>query len=206
MSRTPLALGGRRSAHHRGLDQHRHVGDADRRPAIRGRRSSPTVCSTARPCCASRTWPSTAATSPATPRASIAIVAPTTDPDPLASGRVTLAGVVERPTGDDVAAARDAHLAAVPAAKYYVDYSDFTLWVLRVQRVRWVGGYGRMDSATGEATPPQSPTRSRRAPAGRSRTSTPTTPKHLCAMAQQLGGFPDAIAATCTAPTATGST
>ena len=35
------------------------------------------------------------------PRASIAIVAPNSDPDPLASGRVTLAGVVERPTGDE---------------------------------------------------------------------------------------------------------
>jgi len=85
------------------------------------------------------------------PRASIAIVAPTTDPDPLANARITLAGVAERPTGDELTAARAAHLAGVPAAKYYVDYSDFTLWVLRVDRVRWVGGYGRMDSATGES-------------------------------------------------------
>ena len=61
-------------------------------------------------------------------RASIAIVAPNSDTDPLASGRVTLAGVVERPTGDEASAARDAHLAAVPAAKYYIDYSDFSLW------------------------------------------------------------------------------
>ena len=83
------------------------------------------------------------------PRASLAIVAPTTESDPLASGRITLAGVAERPTGDELRAARDAHLAGVAAAKYYIDYSDFTLWVLRVQRVRWVGGYGRMDSATG---------------------------------------------------------
>ena len=87
----------------------------------------------------------------ADPRASIAIVAPSVDTDPLASGRVTLAGVVEQPSGDERAAARDAHLSAVAAAKYYIDYSDFSLWVLRVQRVRWVGGYGRMDSATGEA-------------------------------------------------------
>ena len=85
------------------------------------------------------------------PRASISIVAPQRDADPLASGRVTLAGVVEEPTGDERAAAREAHLSAVAAAKYYIDYSDFTLWVLRVRRVRWVGGYGRMDSATGEA-------------------------------------------------------
>ena len=60
-----------------------------------------------------------------------------------------LAGVVERPTGDEARAAREAHLAAVSAAKYYIDYSDFTVWVLRVRRVRWVGGYGRMDSCSG---------------------------------------------------------
>jgi hypothetical protein len=36
-------------------------------------------------------------------------------------GRVTLAGVVERPAGDERGAARDAHLAGVPAAKYYID-------------------------------------------------------------------------------------
>ena len=83
------------------------------------------------------------------PRVSIAIVAAATDSDPLANSRITLAGVAERPAGDQLAAARQAHLDAVPAAKYYVDYSDFTLWVLRVERVRWVGGYGRMDSATG---------------------------------------------------------
>ena len=86
----------------------------------------------------------------ADPRASIAIVAPTSESDPLASGRITLAGVVEAPAGDERAAAREAHLSAVAAAKYYIDYSDFTLWVLRVRRVRWVGGYGRMESTTGE--------------------------------------------------------
>ena len=83
------------------------------------------------------------------PRASVAIVAPATDSDPLAGARITLAGVVEHPTGDELAAARAAHIAAVPAAKYYIDYSDFELWVLRVHRVRWVGGYGRMESTSG---------------------------------------------------------
>ena len=83
------------------------------------------------------------------PRASLAVVAPTAETDPLASGRITLAGVAERPAGAEFEAARKAHLAAVAAAKYYIDYSDFSVWVLRVHRVRWVGGYGRMDSATG---------------------------------------------------------
>ena len=131
-------------------------------------------------------------------RASIAIVAPTTDPDPLASGRVTLAGVAERPSGDELAAARDAHLAAVPAAKYYVDYSDFTLWVLRVQRVRWVGGYGRMDSATGEAYAAAEPDPVQPGAAGAIAHLNADHSEALCAMAKMMGGYPDTTAATCT--------
>jgi putative heme iron utilization protein len=132
------------------------------------------------------------------PRASIAIVAPATDPDPLASGRVTLAGVVERPCGDELAAARDVHLAAVPAARYYVDYSDFALWVLRVHRVRWVGGYGRMDSATGEAYTAATPDPVQpRASVAISHLNNDHA-EALCAMAKKLGGYPDATAASCT--------
>ena len=131
-------------------------------------------------------------------RASIAIVAPATDPDPLAGGRVTLAGVVEHPSGTELAAARDAHLAAVPAAKYYVDYSDFTLWVLRVQRVRWVGGYGRMDSATGSeyAAAQPDPVQFRASDAIEHLNADHA--EALAAMARALGGYPDATAATCT--------
>ncbi len=131
-------------------------------------------------------------------RASIAIVAPATDPDPLASGRVTLAGVVERPSGDELGAARDAYLAAVAAAKYYVDYSDFTLWVLRVARVRWVGGYGRMDSATGEAYAAAEPDPVAPRVAGAVTHLNDDHAESLCAMAKILGGYPDTTAATCT--------
>jgi putative heme iron utilization protein len=132
------------------------------------------------------------------PRASIAIVAPAADPDPLASARVTLAGVVKRPAGDELAAARDAHLAAVPAAKYYIAYSDFALWVLRVQRVRWVGGYGRMDSATGEAYTAAAPDPVAPHAAGAISNLNDDHAEALCAMARKLGGYPDAAAATCT--------
>ena len=83
------------------------------------------------------------------PRASLAVAAPGADAEPLAGARVTLAGVAEHPAGADLAAARTAHLAAVPTAAQYIDFTDFTLWVLRVHRVRWVGGYGRMRSVTG---------------------------------------------------------
>jgi heme iron utilization protein len=131
-------------------------------------------------------------------RASIAIVAPATESDPLASGRVTLAGVVEHPSDDELAAARDAHMAAVPAAKYYIDYTDFALWVLRVQRVRWVGGYGRMDSATGEAYAAARPDPVVPQAAGAIAHLNADHADSLRAMASSLGGFPDATAATCT--------
>src|SRR4029077_16702285 len=81
------------------------------------------------------------------PRASLSIVATTSDTDPLAGHRITLAGVVTRPSAPERDAVRAAYLNAVPAARFYLDFSDFTLWLLGVQRVRWVGGYGRMDSA-----------------------------------------------------------
>lgn len=132
------------------------------------------------------------------PRASIAIVGPATESDPLASGRVTLAGMVERPSGDELTAARDAHLAAVPAAKYYIDYSDFALWVLRVQRVRWVGGYGRMDSATGEAYAAAEPDPVAPRAAGAIAHLNASHAESLRDMAIALGGYPDASAATCT--------
>jgi putative heme iron utilization protein len=144
----------------------------------------------------------------ADPRASIAIVAPNTDAgaaaaatsssDPLASGRVTLAGIVEHPAGDERAAARDAHLAAVAAAKYYIDYSDFSLWVLRVQRVRWVGGYGRMDSATGDAYAAAEPDPVQPRAAGAIANLNADHADELVAMAKVLGGYPDTTRATCT--------
>jgi heme oxygenase (biliverdin-IX-beta and delta-forming) len=132
------------------------------------------------------------------PRASIAIVAPDSGTDPLASGRVTLAGVVEKPTGDELTAARGAHLSAVPAAKYYIDYSDFTLWVLRVHRVRWVGGYGRMDSATGDAYAAAEPDPVQPRAAGAIAHLNADHAESLVAMAKALGGYPDTTLATCT--------
>ncbi|AQT78058.1 pyridoxamine 5'-phosphate oxidase [Mycolicibacterium litorale] len=132
------------------------------------------------------------------PRASLAVVAPATESDPLANGRITLAGVAERPTGDELAAAREAHLAAVSAAKYYIDYTDFAVWVLRVHRVRWVGGYGRMDSATGAdyADAAADPVRP-----GAGAAIAHLNADHadsLVEMACALGGFPDTTAAVCT--------
>jgi putative heme iron utilization protein len=80
------------------------------------------------------------------PRASLLVVEPDADGDPLERGRVTLAGRAERPDAVEAGAARAAILAAIPVAATYVDFADFSLWVLRVERLRWVGGYGRMAS------------------------------------------------------------
>jgi putative heme iron utilization protein len=135
----------------------------------------------------------------ADPRASISIVAPYGHADPLASGRVTLAGTVATPAGEELAAAREAHLAAVAAAKYYIDYSDFSLWVLRVRRVRWVGGYGRMDSASGDDYAAAAPDPVRPHASGAIAHLNADHDKALCRMAQILGGYPDTTSAVCTA-------
>jgi len=133
----------------------------------------------------------------ADPRASLSIVAPDAPSDPLAGTRVTLTGVVEQPLGEEARRARAAHLAAVPAAKHYIDYSDFTVWVLRVRRVRWVGGYGRMDSAIAEEYAAAQPDRV--APnAGRAVAHlNDDHADSLLDMARVLGGYPDATAARC---------
>ena len=78
--------------------------------------------------------------------------------------------------------ALDAHCAAVPGARLYAGWDDFTLWVLEVERVRWVGGFATMDTLTPRAsTAPPSPTRRRRSPRSPWRTSTRTTRDGLLA-------------------------
>src|SRR5689334_12579965 len=80
------------------------------------------------------------------PRASLLVTEPVPEgSDPLASGRVTLLGLLATVEDDDArAVARDRYLAANPAAAYYIDFGDFTFLRLAVDHVRYVGGYGRM--------------------------------------------------------------
>ncbi len=84
----------------------------------------------------------------ADPRASLAISDPAAPGDPLDRPRITLAGRAVRPAGDAVEAALDAHVAAIPGARLYAGWEDFSVWVLEVQRVRWVGGFAQMDTVT----------------------------------------------------------
>jgi heme iron utilization protein len=134
----------------------------------------------------------------ADPRASLIITQTDPPPDPLAAARVTLAGHVERPRdAASLAAARSAHLTAVAAASTYIDYSDFSLWILRIDRVRWVGGYGRMDSASG---PAYAAARPDPVAGGAGAAMAHLNADHadaLLAIAQALGGYPDATRARC---------
>ena len=76
------------------------------------------------------------------PRASL-LVAEEGSADPLANGRVTLLGLCTQVEGDG-GTARTAFLATHPNAAYYADFRDFAFWQLRVEAIRYIGGYGRM--------------------------------------------------------------
>jgi putative heme iron utilization protein len=79
------------------------------------------------------------------PRASLLVTEPVPDgADPLASGRVTLLGVLSPVSDEDRPEARERYLAANPTSAYYIDFGDFTFYRLDVESIRYVGGYGRM--------------------------------------------------------------
>ena len=132
-------------------------------------------------------------------QASLMVADPTHNGDALAGGRVTLAGkVVRSDEFSDEKSAREAHLEAVPSAAMYADFNDFTFWILEVDRVRWVGGYGRMDSATGEsyAEAEADPVQPQAADAVAHLNL--DHPDALLIMAQAFGEYPDATEAKCT--------
>lgn len=81
----------------------------------------------------------------ADPRASLLVLEAVPDgADPLAGGRATLLGRMERVADEAQAeAAKAAYLAANPQA-FYVAYGDFLCVRLEVEHVRYVGGFGRM--------------------------------------------------------------
>jgi heme oxygenase (biliverdin-IX-beta and delta-forming) len=131
------------------------------------------------------------------PRASLVVAEPNPQPDVLASGRVTLAGTAARPSPELAAVAWDAYVAAVPTAKAYMHFRDFSLWILRVGRVRWVGGYGRMDTIDAAAYRDAEPDPVARAAGGAVAHLNADHADALLAIARTLGGYPDATAATC---------
>ena len=131
------------------------------------------------------------------PRASLVVADPHPREDVLASGRVTLAGTAERPGPELAEIAQEAYVEAVPSAKAYMNFRDFSLWVLRVERVRWVGGYGRMDTVDAESYAAAELDPVVRAAAGAVAHLNEDHADALLSMARALGGYPDASAATC---------
>lgn len=129
--------------------------------------------------------------------ASLVVSAPSPGGDPLDAGRVTLAGRCARPEGERRTAALQRFVEAVPMARHYAGFGDFDLWVLGVERVRWVGGYGRMDSTTAEdyAAAEVDPV-VRNAPGATDHLNRDHADA-LLLIARRLGGFPDAETATC---------
>ena len=129
------------------------------------------------------------------PRASIMVGQADVAGDPLDSGRVTLAGRLVEPEGEELVEAKAAYRKAAPASGLYGRFGDFTYYVLRIERVRWVGGYGRMDSTdalTYHAAEPDP------AAPGAAYALEHLNDDHadaLLLIAQKLGGHPDTTAA-----------
>ena len=132
-------------------------------------------------------------------RASLMVADPAPPEDALATGRVTLAGRVERASGELYDRARAAYLATHGARSDYDSWGDFTLWVLRVERVRWVGGYGRMSSASALDYAAAAPDPVQPSVAGAVEHLNADHADALLAIVQALGGFPQATAARCDA-------
>jgi putative heme iron utilization protein len=132
------------------------------------------------------------------PRASLAINDPSAPGDPLDRPRITLAGRVSQPEGDAAEAALDAHVAAVPGARLYAGWDDFSLWVLEVERVRWVGGFARMDTVSREAYRAAEPDPTAPIAARAAEHLNKEHTEGLLAIARELAGARGAVSAVCT--------
>jgi heme oxygenase (biliverdin-IX-beta and delta-forming) len=134
------------------------------------------------------------------PRCSIAVAEPVPDgDDPLDRARITLAGHVIVPEGKEADAALEAHARRYPFARGYATYADFTTYVLRVERVRWVGGFARMstvaaaDYAAADVDPSAPGAASARQHLNDDHADS------VLLWAKTLGGYADALEATCEA-------
>ena len=132
------------------------------------------------------------------PRASLAINDPTAPGDPLDRPRITLAGRVVRPEAEAAEAALDAHVAAIPGARLYAGWDDFSLWILEVERVRWVGGFARMDTVSPEEYRAAEPDPTQPIAAKAVEHLNKSHVEGLLAIARELAGARGAVSAVCT--------
>lgn len=77
------------------------------------------------------------------PRASILLEAPTAAANPLEGARCTLVGRVEKLTGGESDGARELYLGRHPGAAMYAGFGDFAMWRMSIEKVHYVGGFGR---------------------------------------------------------------
>jgi putative heme iron utilization protein len=80
----------------------------------------------------------------ADPRASLLVADSAAAEDPLAGARATLLGRAMRPEGAPLLVARQAYLDRFPDVEDRLEAHDFVLHVLRVERIRWIAGFGEM--------------------------------------------------------------
>ncbi|MDQ8045827.1 MAG: DUF2470 domain-containing protein [Solirubrobacteraceae bacterium] len=131
-------------------------------------------------------------------KASISIAEPVEDgADPLDRARITLAGHVVVPEGAEADAALEAHAKHFPFARSYAKYDDFTIYVLKVDRVRWVGGFARMASVEAEDYAAATPDPTGPGAAYARRHLNEDHADSLLLWARTFGGYADAAVATC---------
>jgi len=82
------------------------------------------------------------------PRASLLVMQPGWDGDPLAAARLTLMGDVRRVLDADTVEVRERYLARHERARYWVDFEDFGFWRLAITDLYFVGGFAAMDWVT----------------------------------------------------------
>ena len=80
----------------------------------------------------------------ANPHSSLLVTQPGASDDPLGASRVTLLGNVLLVPEAGVAEARTLYLARHANSKYWVDFEDFSFYLMEVVDVYYVGGFGVM--------------------------------------------------------------
>jgi len=132
------------------------------------------------------------------PRASLAINEPGAPGDPLDRPRITLAGSVTRPQGQNYEDALDAHCVAVPAARLYAGWEDQLLCVLEVQQVRWVAGLAATDALSRDEYRGAEPDPTAPVAAKATAQLNRDHPEGLLAVAREFAGARGAVSAYCT--------
>ncbi len=80
-------------------------------------------------------------------RASLLVMQPDAEGDPLGAARVTLLGNVEQVAAEEV---RKLYLDYHPNARQWQDYSDFSFYRLYPNNIYYIGGFGVMGWISGE--------------------------------------------------------